>query len=87
MLEIDGSYGEGGGQLLRTAVALAALTATPIRFRSIRMKRDKPGLAPQHIAAVRAVSELCDTRRGAERVKDAGLKDRMRFGRGGKARD
>lgn len=62
MLDIDGSYGEGGGQLLRTAVALAAVTGTPIRFRSIRVKRDKPGLAPQHVAAVRAVAELCGAR-------------------------
>lgn len=62
MLDIDGSHGEGGGQLLRTAVALAALTATPIHFRSIRIKRDKPGLAPQHLAAVHAVAELCGAR-------------------------
>lgn len=62
MLDIDGSHGEGGGQLLRTAVALAALTGTPIRFHSIRVKRDNPGLAPQHLAAVRAVAALCDAR-------------------------
>lgn len=62
MLEIDGSHGEGGGQLLRTAVALAALTGTAIRFHSIRAKRDNPGLAPQHLAAVRAVAELCGAR-------------------------
>lgn len=62
MLDIDGSHGEGGGQLLRTAVALAALTGTPIRFHSIRVKRNNPGLAPQHLAAVRAVAELCGAR-------------------------
>lgn len=60
MIEIDGSYGEGGGQLVRTAVALAAITGTPVRFQSVRAKRDKPGLAPQHLAAVRAVASLCD---------------------------
>lgn len=59
MLEIDASYGEGGGQLLRTAVALAALTGTPVQLSQIRAKRDKPGLAPQHLAAVRAVAEIC----------------------------
>lgn len=62
MLDIDGSHGEGGGQLLRTAVALAALTGTPIRFRSIRLKRDNPGLGPQHLAAVHAVAGLCGAR-------------------------
>ena len=60
MLEIDGSYGEGGGQLLRTAVALAAVTGREIAIRNIRAKRDKPGLAPQHLAAVRAVAALCE---------------------------
>ena len=58
-LEIDGSYGEGGGQLVRTAVALAAITGTRIRIANIRTKRDKPGLAAQHVAAIRAVAGLC----------------------------
>jgi RNA 3'-terminal phosphate cyclase (ATP) len=60
VLEIDGSYGEGGGQLLRTAVALAAVTGREIAVRNIRTKRDKPGLAPQHLAAARAVAALCE---------------------------
>lgn len=59
MLDIDGSYGEGGGQLLRTALALAAVTGREVALRNIRAKRDKPGLAPQHLAAVRAVATLC----------------------------
>ncbi|MCU0805650.1 MAG: RNA 3'-terminal phosphate cyclase [Burkholderiales bacterium] len=58
-LEIDGSHGEGGGQLVRTAVALAAITGTRIRIANIRAKRDKPGLAAQHVAAIRAVAALC----------------------------
>ena len=59
-LQIDGAYGEGGGQLVRTAVALAALTGTRIRVENIRARRDKPGLAAQHLTAVRAVATLCD---------------------------
>jgi len=59
MLEIDASYGEGGGQLLRSAVALAAITGTAVHLRRIRAGRDRPGLAPQHLAAVRAVAEIC----------------------------
>ena len=62
MLEIDGSHGEGGGQLLRTAVALAAITGRAIRVRRIRAQRDKPGLAPQHLAALRAVAALAAAR-------------------------
>ena len=62
MIELDGAYGEGGGQLVRTAVALAAVTGTPVRIRNVRAGRTKPGLAPQHLAAVRAVGELCGAR-------------------------
>ena len=62
MLDIDGAYGEGGGQLLRTAVTLAAVTGQALRMRDIRARRRKPGLAAQHLTAVRAVGELCDAR-------------------------
>ena len=62
MIDIDASYGEGGGQLVRTAVALAALTGRAVRLANVRSKRDRPGLAPQHLAAVRAVAALCDAR-------------------------
>ncbi len=58
MLELDGSYGEGGGQLVRTAVALSAITGRAVTIRNVRAKRDPPGLAPQHAAAVRAVAAL-----------------------------
>ena len=58
MREIDGSYGEGGGQLLRTAVALSAITGEAIHVRNIRANRTNPGLAPQHMTAVMAVAKL-----------------------------
>ena len=60
MLAIDASHGEGGGQLVRTAVALAAITGKAIRLDNVRAGRDKPGLAPQHLAGVQAVAALCD---------------------------
>ena len=62
MIELDGSHGEGGGQLVRLAVALAALGGKPLRLTNVRANRARPGLAPQHLAAVRAVASVCDAR-------------------------
>jgi RNA 3'-terminal phosphate cyclase (ATP) len=59
MIHIDGSQGEGGGQILRTSVSLAAITGKPITINNIRAKRKKPGLAAQHLTAVRAVAKIC----------------------------
>ena len=59
MIEIDGSEGEGGGQMLRAALALSALTGRPFKFDNIRARRDRPGLAPQHLTGVKGVAELC----------------------------
>lgn len=60
MLTIDGSYGEGGGQLLRLAAALSAITATPIELVNVRAGREQPGLKAQHLTAVRAVAQIAD---------------------------
>lgn len=51
---------EGGGQLVRSAVALSALSGTPVTITAIRAKREKPGLAAQHVAAVNAVAGTCN---------------------------
>lgn len=59
LLEIDGSSGEGGGQLSRYAMALAAITGRPIHLQNIRARRAKPGLMAQHLTAMRAVAEVC----------------------------
>ena len=60
MRDIDGSFGEGGGQLVRTACALAAITGEALRLHNIRVRRAPPGLAPQHLTAVRAVASMCN---------------------------
>jgi len=71
MIEIDGSIGEGGGQILRTALTLAALTKTPFKIDKIRLGRKKPGLQPQHLTGVRAVAEVCQGKlTGAELYSD-----------------
>ena len=59
MVQIDGSYGEGGGQIVRTACSLAAVTEKPCRIVNIRQARRQPGLRLQHLLGIRALAELC----------------------------
>ena len=58
LVTLDGSEGEGGGQILRTALTLSLLTGTPFRIVKIRANRQKPGLRPQHLTAVEAAAAL-----------------------------
>jgi RNA 3'-terminal phosphate cyclase (ATP) len=58
LVTLDGSSGEGGGQILRTALTLSLLTGRPFRIVKIRANRDKPGLRPQHLKAVEAAAML-----------------------------
>jgi RNA 3'-terminal phosphate cyclase (ATP) len=59
MIELDGSAGEGGGQILRTSLTLAMITGRPFRIRQIRARRAKPGLMRQHLVAVQAAARIC----------------------------
>ncbi|MEM0440672.1 MAG: RNA 3'-terminal phosphate cyclase [Candidatus Caldarchaeum sp.] len=60
MIELDGAIGEGGGQVLRVALAISAITGKPLRIYNIRKKRSNPGLRHQHLTAVRAIQECCN---------------------------
>ncbi|HSB21375.1 MAG TPA: RNA 3'-terminal phosphate cyclase [Anaeromyxobacteraceae bacterium] len=71
MLEIDGARGEGGGQVLRSALSLSLVTGVPFRIVAIRAGRRRPGLMRQHLTAVQAAAEV-----GAARVSGADLGSR-----------
>jgi RNA 3'-terminal phosphate cyclase (ATP) len=62
MIEIDASMGEGGGQIVRTCLALAMCTGAPVTLHNVRARRGNPGLRAQHLAAVRAAAAICDAR-------------------------
>src|SRR6516162_8157948 len=68
LLEIDGSFGEGGGQILRTSLALSLITGRPFHLRNVRARRSRPGLQPQHLMSVRAAAAVGQAQtRGASR--------------------
>ena len=70
MITIDGSQGEGGGQILRTSLALSLVTGQPFRMERIRAKRQKPGLLKQHLTAVEAAKTVgCAEVEGAALVR------------------
>jgi len=67
-IEIDGSHGEGGGQVLRTSLALALITGKKFHLRNVRAKRPKPGLQAQHLMCVEAAAKI-----GSAKVRGASL--------------
>ena len=60
VLRLDGAHGEGGGQILRTALSLSVWLGRPFRMERIRAKRPRPGLRPQHLVATRAAAHVSD---------------------------
>ncbi|HZH91205.1 MAG TPA: RNA 3'-terminal phosphate cyclase [Pyrinomonadaceae bacterium] len=68
MITIDGSRGEGGGQIIRTSLALSLITGKPFRIANVRARRERPGLGRQHLTAVRAAAKI-----GGARVEGESL--------------
>ncbi|MFA4828622.1 MAG: RNA 3'-terminal phosphate cyclase [Thermodesulfovibrionales bacterium] len=68
MIEIDGSFGEGGGQILRTALSLSSLFLKPFRIFNIRKGRKNPGLMPQHLTCVRAMQLISDAEVAGDKI-------------------
>ncbi|MEJ2069981.1 MAG: RNA 3'-terminal phosphate cyclase [Syntrophobacterales bacterium] len=83
MLHLNGSYGEGGGQLLRTSLSLAALLGEPVRITDIRAGRAKPGLRPQHLTAVTALAQITQAEVEGARLGSRELTFRPRTIQGG----
>jgi RNA 3'-terminal phosphate cyclase (ATP) len=79
LLHIDGAYGEGGGQILRTALTLACITGAPFEIENLRAGRKSPGLAPQHLTAVRAAVDVVRASVQGDRLRST----RLRFEPGG----
>ncbi|PIW32137.1 MAG: RNA 3'-phosphate cyclase, partial [Nitrosopumilales archaeon CG15_BIG_FIL_POST_REV_8_21_14_020_37_12] len=61
-LKIDGSFGEGGGQIVRTALTLSCITRRPIILEKIRQNRKNPGLKPQHLTAIKILQKICNAK-------------------------
>ncbi|MEE9605916.1 MAG: RNA 3'-terminal phosphate cyclase [Candidatus Scalindua sp.] len=74
MIKIDGSLGEGGGQILRTALTLSTIKNKPFEMFNIRAGRKKPGLAPQHLRCVQAMAKICDADISGAEIGSSSLK-------------
>ena len=82
-LLIDGSEGEGGGQIMRTSLSLSVITGRPFRIYNIRANRAKPGLRRQHLAAVRAAAEISNAELSGDAVDSQDLTFTPKAVRGG----
>ena len=74
VLTLDGAHGEGGGQILRTALSLSAITTRAFRLVNLRAGRRNPGLLPQHLSAVRAAAAVTDAVVSGDRLASIELR-------------
>jgi RNA 3'-terminal phosphate cyclase (ATP) len=86
VLVLDGGFGEGGGQILRSALALSVVTGQPFRIERIRANRSRPGLLRQHLAAVHAAAEVSDATLSGDTLGSQTLEFRPRTIRHGRFR-
>jgi RNA 3'-phosphate cyclase len=73
MITIDGSYGEGGGQILRTALSFSVILNRPIKIIKIRAKRPNPGLRPQHLTCIKALAKVSNAQVEGDRINSQNL--------------
>lgn len=73
-ISINGSFGEGGGQILRTSLCLSLVTGKPFTITNIRARRDKPGLRPQHLTCVKAAQEISNAQVEGARIGSTKLR-------------
>lgn len=74
IIKIDGSFGEGGGQILRTAISLSAVTKKPFEIYNIRANRKVPGLSHQHLQAVNSTAQICNAEVVGNQLRSTDLK-------------
>ena len=74
IIKIDGSFGEGGGQILRTALSLSAITRRPFEIFNVRANRKTPGLSHQHLKAVNATAQICNAEVVGNQLRSTDLK-------------
>ena len=73
-LKINGEFGEGGGQIIRTAITLSCITKRPIIIENIRKNRKVPGLRPQHLTAIKILQKICDADVDGDKIGSTNLK-------------
>ena len=73
-MKINGAYGEGGGQIIRSAITLSCITGQPIHIENIRKNKKTPGLKPQHLTAIKILKKISDCKVIGDEIGSTELK-------------